>query len=107
MLTTDRLRNKLQAKEDVKVSKSKPNEVIIVVDDDDESDEESSETDDALSRVLEPPLKGSLLKTQKPKTCDMEIIVLDDVDETENASESIEDKEMSSRSENKRRFRPF
>ncbi|KAG7585614.1 3'-5' exonuclease domain [Arabidopsis thaliana x Arabidopsis arenosa] len=97
-----------KVKEEVKASKSKPNEVIIVVDDDDDDDDESyeqsSETADALNRVSETPSNGSLSMTQKPKICNKEIIVLDDDDESENDSESREEEEMRRRSEKHRRF---
>jgi exosome complex exonuclease RRP6 len=94
-----------KVKEEVKVSKSKPDKVIIVVDDDDDDDddesyEQSTKAADALDRVSETPSKGSPSLTQKPKTCNTEVIVLDDDDD----SESREDEDMRRRSEKHRRF---
>ncbi|XP_010467497.1 PREDICTED: protein RRP6-like 1 isoform X4 [Camelina sativa] len=94
---------KLQAKEVVKVSKSKPDNVIVL-DDDDDTDEQGWERGDASNRALEMPSKGSLSMTQVPKTSSTEIVVIEDDDESENDSKSREDEDMIRRSEKHRRF---
>ncbi|ESQ29816.1 hypothetical protein EUTSA_v100233390mg, partial [Eutrema salsugineum] len=75
-----------KAKEEVKLSKSKANEVIIVVDDD---DEETSETDAAVDRLSETTFKGPdiISMTLDPKTCGPDIIVLDDDDSDDEDSD--------------------
>ncbi|XP_010515278.1 PREDICTED: protein RRP6-like 1 isoform X2 [Camelina sativa] len=90
-----------KAKEVVKVSKSKPDNVIVL-DDYDDTDEQSWERGDASNRALEMPSKGSM--TQVPHTSSTEIVVIEDDDESENDSESREDEDMIRRSEKHRRF---
>ncbi|XP_010467495.1 PREDICTED: protein RRP6-like 1 isoform X2 [Camelina sativa] len=92
-----------KAKEVVKVSKSKPDNVIVL-DDDDDTDEQGWERGDASNRALEMPSKGSLSMTQVPKTSSTEIVVIEDDDESENDSKSREDEDMIRRSEKHRRF---